>query len=414
MSEIINNSRMRIEQLKKLILDIHKGISIEEAKKQLMELMGAIPYGEVVQAEQELINEGLPETEILQFCDLHSQALKGNIDTSGVKSVPAGHPVDTFKAENREIEGVIKLIRKQFLNTYNLAENDDCSAIFLEMHSLFNQLMDIEKHYVRKENLLFPYLEKYGITGPPAVMWGKHDEIRAFLKSANELFRTDEKINSAILSDFMELMFEPTANAISEMIYKEEEILFPMCLDTLSEIEWYEIYSQSSSVGYTLVTPMVEWKPENLNIEDLKDTQPTLNVRVQLSTGSFSVKELEAFFKALPVDITFVDKDDKVIFFSEGKDRIFERSRAIIGRQVQYCHPPSSVHIVEKILSDFRSGKQSNAKFWINFKGMYVHIAYYAVRDEDGNYLGTLEVTQNIAEYRKIDGDRRLLTYDEN
>jgi len=409
MSELINNSRTRVDELKRLILEMHSGKTVDETRGKLMELMGAVPYGEVVQAEQELISEGLPETEVLKFCDIHTAALKGHIDTEHQKEVEEGHPVDVMRMENRAIEGVISQIRKVFLDIYQKESEEDCKNSFLQLREFFNQLMDVEKHYVRKENLLFPFLEKLGITGPPAVMWGKHDEIRAFLKSSLQLFQSDEKISASVLADFILMMFEPTINAITEMIYKEDNILFPMSLDTLTDNDWYEIHQQSALIGFTLIVPKTNWKPENVQ-ESKADEM--MNGRVQLSTGSFSVKELDALFKSLPLDITFVDKDDKVVYFSEGKERIFERSLAIIGRKVQFCHPPSSVHIVEKILDDFKSGKQDAAKFWISMKGMFVHIAYYAVRNEAKEYLGTLEVTQNIAEYRSLQGERRLLTYD--
>ncbi|RJP62208.1 MAG: DUF438 domain-containing protein [Ignavibacteriales bacterium] len=193
------------------------------------------------------------------------------------------------------------------------------------------------------------------------------------------------------------------------MIYKEENILFPMCLDTLTEIDWYEIYSQSDSIGYCLYAPEVKWKPE---IDLPKEDKSITSNRVQLSTGSFTLNELEAVFKSIPVDLTFVDKEDTVKYYSHGKERIFERNNAIIGRKVQFCHPPSSVHIVEKILSDFKAGIEDEAKFWINFKDKYVHIAYYAVRGSQGEYLGTLEVTQDVNQYKQLEGERRLLTYD--
>ncbi|MDP3831354.1 MAG: PAS domain-containing protein, partial [Ignavibacteriaceae bacterium] len=195
-----------------------------------------------------------------------------------------------------------------------------------------------------------------------------------------------------------------------EMIYKEERILFPMSLDTLTENDWYEIYEQSDESGYCLFYPEVKWSPINLKDHEDKISE-NLN-RIKLSTGSFTKEELESFFKTLPVDITFVDKDDKVRFFSEGTDRIFGRSKAIIGRQVQFCHPPSSVHIVEKILNDFKSNKENSAKFWINIHGKFVHIAYYAMRSENSEYLGTLEVTQNIQEYKTLEGERRILQYE--
>jgi DUF438 domain-containing protein len=158
-----------------------------------------------------------------------------------------------------------------------------------------------------------------------------------------------------------------------------------------------------------LYDPQVEWEPK---IEIPKEEIHVDNEKIQLSTGSFTKEELEALFGVLPVDITFVDKDDTVRYFSHGKDRIFERSRAILGRQVQFCHPPSSVHIVEEILNDFKSGKQDEATFWINFNGKFIHIAYYAMHDAQGKYSGTLEVTQDVSQYKKLEGERRLLTYD--
>lgn len=409
MSEIIDNSRKRVDTLKSLIMKLHLGFSPDDTRKQIEELLGSVPYGEVVQAEQELVEEGLPQTEIIKYCDLHSAALRGKIAHSAERKIPDGHPVHTFKEENKEIKTQLEKFRTILsgLNKQNKASSAEKEV--LEIRSLFNTLMDIEKHYGRKENLVFPFLEKHGITAPPAVMWGKHDEIRAFLKSVHQSLQEIESVKLSDLLDMSEILLTPTINAIDEMIYKEEEILFPMCLDTLTDIEWYEVYRQSDEIGYCLYDPKVKWEPEFAVMTEVK---PADLGRIQLSTGSFSVEELEAALKTLPVDITFVDKDDKVRYFSLGKERIFERNRAILGRQVQYCHPPSSVHIVEKILSDFKSGKQNAAKFWIDFHGKYVHIAYYAVRDENGNYLGTLEVTQDIAEYKKVEGEKRILSYE--
>ncbi len=132
-----------------------------------------------------------------------------------------------------------------------------------------------------------------------------------------------------------------------------------------------------------------------------------------MPTGSFTLEELIAPFQHLPFDVTFVDQDNTVRYFSPGKDRIFDRSRAIIGRKVQYCHPPKSVHIVNQIVEDFRSGRQNQARFWITMKGRFIYICYYAMRDEAGTYMGTLEVTQDLTDLRTLEGERRLLTYDQ-
>jgi len=192
------------------------------------------------------------------------------------------------------------------------------------------------------------------------------------------------------------------------MIYKEEEILFPMSLDKLTKQEWYEIYQQSIEIGFCLYDPTGKWKPEGVKVEE-KSLEET--GRIQLPSGSFNIPELTAILNTIPFDLTFVDKDDTVRFFTQGKERIFARSRAILGRKVQLCHPPSSVHIVERILDDFKSGKQDQAAFWINMGGRFIHIEYFAMKDENGNYLGTLEVSQDLTEKRKLQGEQRLLSY---
>ncbi len=341
---------------------------------------------------------------------MHSQAVKGNIDFSFGKNIPEGHPVNTLKQENLAIVDEVSKLKEIFVALKNSKEQPDAYEQVMKILSILNNLSDIEKHYSKKENLIFPYLEKYGITGPSKVMWGKDDEVRRFIKTSKEVLRQKEKISLSELNDIIDTILNPTANAILEMVEKEEKILFPMCLDRFTEIEWYEIYQQIDDIGYCLYAPKAEWLPIS---EIKKEDKSFSNDRIKLSTGSFSNEELESLFNALPVDLTFVDKDDKVKFFSHGAKRIFERNKAILGREVQNCHPPSSVHIVNKILDDFKSGRQNSAKFWINFQGMLVHIAYYAVRKENGDYLGTLEVTQDIREFKKIEGERRLLTYDE-
>lgn len=409
MSELINNSRKRVDELKRLIQDLHKGVSVEETKTKLKQLMGSVPYGEVVQAEEELISEGLDREEVLKFCDIHTEALKGNIDTSAAKSVPSGHPVDTFSKENEAIQKEIDTLRHLFHEISNTEDSKDGAEYLLTIQASFNSLMDIDKHYIKKENLIFPYLEKNNITGPPMVMWGKHDEVRGFLKSSLELVQTNETVTTGDINDFIELMFNPTLKAVEEMIYKEEQILFPMCLDTLTDNDWYEIFTQSDEIGYCLYVPETEWTPDISITEQVK---PKSNDKIKFSTGSFTKEELEGMISALPVDITFVNKDDTVKFFSHGADRIFDRSKAILGRQVQHCHPPSSVNIVNKIVDDFKSGRQEKAVFWIHLGGKFVHIAYYAVKDPEGNYLGTVEVTQDINDFKKAEGERRLLTYD--
>ncbi len=410
MSELINNSSERVQKLKQLLLKLHEDESLEITKAELEEMLGQVPYGEVVQAEQELINEGLPPQEIQKYCDMHSRALKDNIDLTYMKDVPDGHPVHTLRMENRAIEAELSKLKEIFIKCKFNKESINVSDAINQLKGIFNLLMDIEKHYMKKENIIFSILEKYNITGPSTVMWGKDDEVRQFLKSSISVLNDNEKADAETLQGYIDLMLSPTAEALQEMIDKEEKILFPMCLDKFTDIDWYDVYKQADDVGNCIYVPTNEWKPEGIIVED--EERNVTSDRIKLSTGSFTVEELESLLDSMPFDITFVDKDDKVKFFSHGKQRIFERSKAILGRQVQFCHPPSSVHIVDKIIDDFRSGREDAAKFWINFKGMFVHIAYYAIRNEKGEYLGTAEITQDIAELKRTEGERRLLTYD--
>ena len=407
MSELINNSQKRKELLKHMILQLHQGEAPDLVRKRLVEVLKNIPYDEVVEVEQELISEGLPEEEVLKFCDIHSMVLDGHIDQSHAKPVPPGHPVDTFRKENRELEKVVDAIG-QLLGQIPSLQDDQMKDLFLKLHGRFNELMDVDKHYLRKEYLLFPFLEKYEITGPPKVMWGKHDEIREKLKAAIAVVSAPGNITVDEAQIVTDLILLPAAKAIPDMIMKEEEILLPMCMDKLTDEDWYAVDQQTMEFGYCLYDPQDEWKPEGITTSEV--VYNTKN-SIQLTTGGFGMDELEALFKTLPIDITFVDKDDKVKFFSHGPNRIFTRNRAILGRDVRMCHPPSSVHVVDQILEDFKSGKESSAAFWINMQGRFIYIEYFAMRGKEGDYLGTIEFTQDLTQLRKLEGDQRLLSY---
>jgi uncharacterized protein len=409
MSELINNSEKRKELLKHMILQLHKGEAPDEVRNHLIKLMAKIPYGEVVEVEQALISEGiLSDEEVLKFCDLHTQALEGHIDHSNAKDIPAGHPVDVFINENRELKKVIEKCEELYQSIDGAGSEEKVKEIFLTLRQHFNSLNDVDKHYQRKENLLFPFLEKIGITGPPKVMWGKHDEVRDMLNAAIETLATDEAVTPEEAIAIKEMLLQPATNGIADMTMKEEEILFPMSMDKLTDSDWYDIASQTNEIGYCLYDPQVDWKPEIFNLASMLKTGKD---QVHLPSGSFNNEELLAILNTLPLDITFVDRNDKVKYFSQGKERIFQRNRAILNRDVRMCHPPSSVHIVDQIVDDFKSGRQDSAPFWIQMKDQFIHIEYFALRNEKGEYLGTLEVSQNLSDKRKLEGEQRILSY---
>ena len=409
MSELINNAPQRKDKLRSLLLKLHAGENVDSIRKQLIEALTDIPYNEVVEVEQEMIDGNLlTEEEILEFCDLHTAILDGSIDLSGAKGIPAGHPIDTFKKENIALKNEVEKAQN-LIETAKSLTNDKLPGFVLQLRTIFNALSDIDKHYKRKEYLLFPYLEKHLITGPPTVMWGKHDELRVFLNdSIRDLETSISTVNQ--LQSIINKNLNRTLELIDGMIMKEEEILFPMAMDTLTQEEWYKIYSETMEFGFCLIDPEDEWKPAGLIVEKQQYVE---SGAIQLSSGSFDIKQLEALFLHIPIDITFVDADDKVAFFSHSPNRVFERNRSIIGRDVRMCHPPGSVHIVEQIMSDFKSGKENKAVFWMsNFMGRFIYIEYSAVRDKDNNYLGVVEVTQDITAMRKLEGDQRLLSYE--
>lgn len=410
MSEVIDNKANRIRVLKDIIKHLHAGKPPEQVQRQMQEIVRQTDASEIMAMEQELIAEGMPVEEVRAMCDLHSKVTRDVLVQLPIcKAITPGHPVDTFRRENEALRSAIAAMTQTLAQLQSTKEAADAATILLRFRQSFNDLMDIDKHYQRKEHALFSCLERHGITGPSKVMWAKDDDVRNLLKCLGESIHSDPAAIEKWKVDLVEAA-NAALNSVQEMIYKEENILLPMSLETLSEDEWAEIWSVSPKYGWCIVepqqgyTPAVGTSPESMKVP--------LSGALMLPTGNVSLEQLAAVFSTLPLDLTFVDADDRVAFFTEGPDRIFARSKAIIGRKVQHCHPPRSVETVDQILTDFRSGKQSVAEFWINLHEKFVHVRYFAVRNSDGAYLGTVELTQDLSPLRALQGERRLLEYD--
>ena len=407
MSEMINNREYRQKVLRELITELHNGKGVEEVKPRFEKLIQGISAKEISEMEQALIMDGMPVEEIQKLCDVHAAVFKGSIEEIHRPQKPEeipGHPIHTFQLENRELEKLVNRIIP-FLEKVQITDNkEDIVALREEI----NQLWEIDKHYSRKENLLFPFMEQYGITAPPKVMWGVDDEIRVSIKELRKHFSTDLILNDEVIDKIKQV-----CNRVNEMIFKEENILFPMVLETLSEDEWVQISDASDEIGYTLIEPKGTWKPVKIDIKEkaLEQEEQVINQGyITLDAGILTPEEINAMLNTLPLDITFVDKDGAVKYFTQGKERIFARPKTILGRQVQNCHPPASMHIVEKIVEDLTSGKKDHEDFWIKMNDKFVYIRYYAVRNEQGEYLGTMEVTQDIKPIQEISGEKRLLS----
>ena len=402
MSELIKNREYRQKVLKELITELHQGKTVEEVKDRFEKLIEGVSASEIAEMEQSLIMEGMPVEQIQNLCDVHAAVFKGSIEEihRSEEENYENHPLEVFDEENSAIEAFINETIKEILNRYEKEEDSQSSEM---LKASFQKLVEIDKHYSRKENLLFPYLEKYNITAPPKVMWGVDDEVRDALKEIiNDMDKGEQK--KKIIEDANTLL-----NKITEMIFKEENILFPMAQDTLTEEEWSAISHDSDEIGYTFIGPQGLYNPEyDGNLGESKDVASLQGV-IPFDAGYLTAKEANAIFNTLPIDATFVDKEGHVKYFTQGKERIFARPKSVLGRDVANCHPPSSLHIVEKIVEELQSGKKDHEDFWIKMGDQFAYIRYFAVRDAQGEYLGILEVTQDIKNIRELEGEKRLI-----
>lgn len=409
MSEIINNrsievlvNKDRLNLLRELFADLHAGQNIEEVKTRFKNEIGKVTIEEVAALQHGDIDETLFTTAELQslyraHADIFDGAIEDVYLPIKVEDEP-GHPIHTFKLENRAIE---QLVNDRFsINLQNFAEDAKESNRLALIEDL-NLLFDIDKHYNRKEHLIFPYLERYGIPGPTTHMWKLDDFNRDAIREMKQLLIE----NSDNIEEIIELG-EFICREVILMIQREENILFPMALKNFTEDEWIKIANESDEIGYCLIDSVVKWRPDRkeINEEQLTDGY------IKMETGLLSVKQLELLLNHLPVDITFIDHEDVVRYFSHGKERIFARTKAVIGRTVQNCHPPKSMHIVEEILNAFKSGEKDTEDFWIKFRDKYVYIRYFAVRDDAGKYMGTIEFSQNIDPIQAITGEKRIMS----
>ena len=312
--------------------------------------------------------------------------------------LPEGHPVRVYFQENDIIPSLLE----------ELSEID--SIVDLPKYiNVFNQLQTIEKRFARKENQLFPFLEKKGWNGPSQGMWSFHDNLREQFRLLRQNIEAKEnekiKTNTPFLTD-----------GIYRLMQVEETVLFPNALEMLTEKDWIIMRSGEEEIGWMLPEPPAPY-PSNVYVhpsEDFTKREMTFSLEntSHYDEGYMTVEQVNLLLKTMPLDLTFVDENDKVIFYNRGEERVFPRSAGIIGREVKFCHPPKSVGTVLKIIESFKNGTQNEASFWINFKGRLIYIRYFAVRDDNKNYKGVIEMSQDITDIKNIEGEKRLLDWD--
>lgn len=404
MSELINNSENRKKKLKELIKSLHEGTSMEEAQAKFQKDFGTVSTDEISQIEKELIKEGLPVEEVQRLCDVHASVFKGGISEIHKEKIYSnipGHPLNVLMLENRAIEKLLEEEINPYVESYS-KNKDKHSMLMIRIG--FDRLLEIDKHYLRKENLFFPYLEKHGITAPPKVMWGVDDEIRDQIKEIIQITSSPEFDHQALIEKI-----EITIQKVVDMIFKEDNILIPLISETLSFYEFIKIDEATHEFGYTLIDKPKSWKVETPE-EKLEHELHQITGEVNFDAGSMSPEVINALLNTMPFDITYVDADNKVKYFTQGKERIFARPKTVIGRNVSMCHPPQSVHVVDGIIESFKNGKKDHEDFWIRTKDKFIYIRYFAVRNSKGKYLGTIEVTQDIKPITELEGEKRLVS----
>ncbi len=396
----ISDPRTRRETLKEIIRELHQGATVQQVKPRFQALISQIEPREISGMEQDLMKEGIGQEEIKRLCDVHVRVFEESLEHTEPPSTPPGHPLHTFMLENRAAERILSSLARKIGELGDPPSLDKMHEINGQLSALLQSISQINIHYTRKENQLFPALERHEVTGPTQVMWAIHDDIRKLLKDARLVLDKNKPVS------FLDLFFR-LSRAINDMIYKEERILYPLALETLDDSEWTEIRDGENEIGYAWVIP----KPHRPRKDARKKAIAAPEGTLAFQTGRMTLDQANLLLTNLPVDLTYVNEQDEVIYYSATADRIFPRSPGVIGRKVQNCHPPKSVHVVQKILDSFRDSSRTTADFWIEMGGRIIYIRYIALRDGENVYRGCLEITQDITDIKKLEGERRLLDW---
>lgn len=383
----------RQEKLKELMLRLHQGEKEEVIQKEFNQHFDSVSPYEIQVMERNLMQEGITYEEIMRLCKIHASLMSAKVEAG--EGMPdfekEGHPVMVLKKENLAIRGAIDRIER-LLQAYLSSKDEELLKGLKRQIGLLDQF---ENHYLRKEYALFPIMESKGITAPPKVMWGVHDEIREIYKNFKQAFtnQTDDVMEQFLLAK----------EELLEMIFKEENILIPMIAQAFHVDDWEKMAQDTPQYGYCIVTPEAEWKVEKkpATIQAKEEIQETGDI--PLSTGSLSLEQLDLLLNLLPMELSFVDKDNIVKYYNEGngEEKIFKRTKSAIGRDVINCHPPKSHAIVNQLFEQLRSGQKEKEEMWFKKEDKMIHVTYHAVRNAQGEYMGVLEYVQNIAPYVK-------------
>ena len=408
MSEFINNNEARINALYDFCYRLTIGEKGSGLMKEHQAAINDLTANDIILVVHRLVEADLPMGNLKIGINKALNVFHKQILAQIPIVLPEDHFLVYLKKENRELERRLQNL-KSWVKDFN-NENLDVSKVAEHLRVGIEDLLQMEKHYIRKENILFPYFEKeYPQYKCLSVMWSIHDDIRrnqkALLLALLEV-NLDKKHINKLIGD---LFFDMYA-----IIFREEYLLFPIAFNAITQDAWDDMLQQSEELGYAYIQAPKLKKEKKLKADksfesDFLSDNKLENTLLNFDTGLMTLKQAILLLNNLPVDITMIDENDKVCFFSNPKERFFPRSKAIIGRTVQNCHPPESVHIVDELVRAFKDGSKDSEPFWIEMKGRFILIQYFALRDEEGAYKGCIEVSQDLTDIRKLSGEKRLM-----
>ncbi len=390
----------RTEQLKAYLKRLGTGEDLESVRADFVKNFSEVEASEIMSAEQELLSEGTPLEEVQKLCDVHSALFHGatqeeqianaekaveesvQSDRTGKKAKAAalvaitGHPLQTFTAENMALTKLLEAVKLEISSGNRI-------------DSLVEEIRNISIHYAKKGDLLYPHLKVcYDISGPSNVMWTVDDEIRDELAALSK----DPKHNEEWLERVQNVL-----QRADEMIYKEANILFPICAVNFTEDEWVQIYQDAKDYAECFGVNGKEWDKAEAKLSEINETKTSYQAadEIVMPGGHLTLEQLTAMLNTIPIEITFVDGDNINRYFNEGP-KVFKRPGMAIDREVFTCHPPKIEAMVRMILEDFRNNRRDSVPVWMDKGGKTFLVTYMAVRDQNKKYLGTVEVVQDM------------------
>lgn len=419
----------KLEEVKNLLKKIHSGASVEELKDRFRELLSTVSPLEIPLIEQELVREGIPVSEILKMCDLHVELFRDSLASRELGDVPRGHPVYLLVKENDVLlkkSEVLRVVASVLLSSANL---DEVGKYLEELSTVLRDLKKIKLHYRKIQMLIFPYLERRGITAVPRVMWGREDQVIVKLRELSELVdSTPRPPADATLARNIARRALEVSQEISDLVFRENKILYPATLALLSTGEWAAIAEEARRFPWLVQIESGEWSPSEKPVmpyevtptltEDQVEKLPpefkfmalskgivpdTYDIResgdLELGTGFLSAEEVSGVFRSLPIEVTYANKDDRVKFYSESElSGGFARARTIVGRKVEFCHPPRLELTVRKVVDAVKSGKAPYREFWTKSGDRVMRVIIAPVKNARGEIIGTVEVVEDLTD----------------